>query len=173
MAARKPVEPSDSQTKLAKSFERLRAISIEVEQDMRLLMESLDPTKDAMQINQQLSELITSLDWSQVSANLKDPAAYTDPLNELVEIQNAAMKELSQSQQRAFQSALSGSQAYLGAFGGARDPASLVAAMIDANIDQFEEMKANAVRLAQDSARIKAAYVAWAEKTLRALTESR
>jgi len=173
VAARKPVKPSDSQTKLAKSFERLRAISIEEEQDMRLLMESFDPTKDAMQINRQLSELMANLDWSQVSANLKDPAAYTGPMNELVEIQTAAMKEFGQSQQRAFQSALSGSQAYLGAFGDAADPASLVAAMIDANIDQFEEVMANAVRVAQDSARIKAAYMAWAEKTLRALTGSR
>lgn len=173
MAARKPAKPSDSQTKLATSFERLRAISIEGEKDMRLLMESFDPTKDAMQVNRQLSELMASLDWSQVSSNLKDTAAYTGPMNELVEIQTAAMKELGQSQQRAFQSALSGSQAYLGAFGVATDPEAMFAAMIDANIDQFEEMKANAVRVAQDAARIKAAYMAWAEKTLRALTGSR
>jgi len=156
--------------KLADAIRHWNEYSAESAKNALILFEATTPLKDALQISDQVNEVMNHAEWFPVAARLADTAAFADAYKELAEIQIAALSKWYSGYIQFVKTIQQSSERLATPMRNVGSPQQALAAFLEASLTIMKEYQADTSKQVSSISEIQAAYKAWFQKTLQNLS---
>ncbi len=137
--------------------------------ELDLLKNAFNPIQNFMEVSNQVTNLLSSINWLNAFKPSIDLAVYQSSMSELMEVQKASMEKLSEVQKKILQDSLQEFKQTSSSTSAEQSPQKNLANMINASIDGYEKLQSDLGEQGAILNSINAAYLAWFQKTIQGL----
>lgn len=138
-------------------------------ENLKLVFSAFTPVQDSLQVTQQVLQRLQNKPFA-VEQSAVPSEAVSNAYRELIDIQQAAFKKEQEVYFRYWSIGLNNGKQMMSALQGVSSPQQALAAYLEANLDLARQYQDNFSEQLSDLNQIKAAYSAWWQKTLEAVS---
>ncbi|GAB2190985.1 hypothetical protein [Sessilibacter sp. MAH2] len=151
---------------LKAALERANQVMKTSMEEMNLLKNAFNPMQTFVQINEQFMQFFSKTDWMGFFSQKNDPANIQSCMTDFLDVQSTSFKKLTESQQKLLIDSVKDISDSMTAFKAGASPQQNLAAVINKNLDGFEQIQKDVNAQASLMGSIQTAYVAWLQSTL-------
>ncbi|MFT5085587.1 MAG: hypothetical protein ACI9Y1_003648 [Lentisphaeria bacterium] len=131
------------------------------------------PMAGFMQINNNMSEMFKSQDWTALYSNMFQPDAYIKSIASLTELQKSTIAKFTDGQKQFFDTITKEAQGFAPGDVDVEKPQKAIASYIDKSLQTYDDLKKELADQSQAMSAVNSAYVAWMQQTLEIFTSSK